>query len=50
MSQTAASSQPSRPHPSWLDQLAWQIALMCTPAASFVSGVILDVNGGSYVA
>jgi 3-oxoacyl-[acyl-carrier protein] reductase len=31
-------------------ELAWPIAMLCTPAASYVSGVILDVNGGSYVA
>lgn len=31
------------------DELGWSIALMCTPAASFMAGVILDVNGGSYV-
>ncbi|MCV0394915.1 MAG: SDR family oxidoreductase [Rhizobiaceae bacterium] len=32
------------------DELAWPIALMCTPAASFICGVVVDVNGGSYVA
>ena len=31
------------------DELGWPIALMCTPAASFIAGVVLDVNGGSYV-
>lgn len=31
------------------DELGWPIALLCTPAASFISGVVLDVNGGSYV-
>jgi len=30
-------------------EVAWPIALLCSPAASFVSGAILDVNGGSYV-
>lgn len=34
-------------HPA---DLAWPISLMCTPAASYISGVILDVNGGAYVA
>lgn len=31
------------------EELGWPIALMCTPAASFIAGVVLDVNGGSYV-
>jgi len=31
-------------------ELAWPIAMLCTPTASYISGVILDVNGGSYVA
>jgi 3-oxoacyl-[acyl-carrier protein] reductase len=31
------------------DELGWPIALMCTPMASFVSGAILDVNGGAFV-
>lgn len=31
------------------DELGWPIALLCTPAASFIAGVVLDVNGGSYV-
>lgn len=29
--------------------LGWPIAMLCTPAASFIAGVVLDVNGGSYV-
>jgi len=31
------------------DELAWPIAFLCTPAASYFSGAILDVNGGAYV-
>lgn len=31
------------------EELGWPIALMCTPMASFVSGAILDVNGGAFV-
>ena len=31
-------------------ELGWPIAMLCTPVASFVSGAILDVNGGSFVA
>lgn len=32
------------------DELAWPIAMMCTPMASYISGTILDVNGGQYIA
>jgi 3-oxoacyl-[acyl-carrier protein] reductase len=31
------------------DELAWPIAFLCTPAASYFSGAILDVNGGTFV-
>jgi len=31
------------------DELAWPIALLCSPAASYMSGALVDVNGGSYV-
>ena len=31
------------------EELAWPIAFLCTPAASYFSGAILDVNGGAYV-
>jgi 3-oxoacyl-[acyl-carrier protein] reductase len=31
------------------DELAWPIAFLCTPAASYFSGAILDVNGGVFV-
>lgn len=31
------------------EELAWPIAFLCTPAASYLSGAILDVNGGAYV-
>lgn len=30
-------------------ELGWPIALLCTPAASYMSGAIIDVNGGSFV-
>jgi 3-oxoacyl-[acyl-carrier protein] reductase len=29
-------------------ELGWPIALLCSPAASFISGAIVDVNGGSF--
>ena len=31
------------------EELAWPIAFLCTPAASYMSGAILDVNGGAFV-
>lgn len=31
------------------EELGWPIALLCTGAASFTSGAILDVNGGMFV-
>jgi 3-oxoacyl-[acyl-carrier protein] reductase len=31
------------------DELAWPIALLCSPVASYMSGALLDVNGGSFV-
>lgn len=31
------------------DEIAWMIMMLLSPAASYVSGAVLDVNGGSYV-
>ena len=31
------------------EELAWPIAFLCTGAASYMSGAIIDVNGGAYV-
>ena len=31
------------------EELAWPIAFLCTPAASYFSGAILDANGGAFV-
>ncbi|MBU2533732.1 MAG: SDR family oxidoreductase [Alphaproteobacteria bacterium] len=31
------------------EEIAWMIMMLLTPAASFVSGAVLDCNGGSYV-
>ena len=28
------------------EELGWTIAFLCTPAAGFMSGAVLDVNGG----
>jgi len=30
-------------------EIGWPIALLCSPAASFMSGAIVDINGGSFV-
>lgn len=31
------------------EEIAWPIAFLCSPAASFISGAVLDVNGGAFV-
>jgi 3-oxoacyl-[acyl-carrier protein] reductase len=31
------------------EELAWPIAFLCTAAASYLSGAIIDVNGGAFV-
>lgn len=31
------------------EEVAWPIAFLCSPAASFISGAILDINGGNYM-
>lgn len=31
------------------EELAWPIAFLCTSAASYLSGAVLDVNGGAFV-
>jgi NAD(P)-dependent dehydrogenase (short-subunit alcohol dehydrogenase family) len=31
------------------DEIAWPIAFLCSPAASYVTGTILDINGGLYM-
>lgn len=31
------------------EEIAWPIAFLCSPAASYVSGAVLDVNGGAFV-
>lgn len=31
------------------EEIAWVIAFLCTPAASYLSGAIVDVNGGAFV-
>jgi len=31
------------------EEVAWPVAFLCSPAASFISGAILDINGGNYM-
>jgi 3-oxoacyl-[acyl-carrier protein] reductase len=30
-------------------ELGWPIALLCSPMASYISGAIVDINGGSFI-
>ena len=32
------------------EEVAWPIAFLCSPAASYICGAVLDVNGGLYMA
>jgi len=32
------------------EEVAWPIAFLCSPAASYVCGTVLDVNGGVWMA
>ncbi len=31
------------------EELGWPIAFLCTPAAAYLSGAVVDVNGGTFV-
>jgi NAD(P)-dependent dehydrogenase (short-subunit alcohol dehydrogenase family) len=31
------------------NEIAWPIAFLCSPAASYITGTVLDVNGGLYM-
>jgi NAD(P)-dependent dehydrogenase (short-subunit alcohol dehydrogenase family) len=31
------------------EEVAWPIAFLCSPAASYITGTVLDVNGGLYM-
>ena len=31
------------------EEIAWPIAFLCSPAASYITGTVLDVNGGLYM-
>ena len=31
------------------DEIAWPIAFLCSPAATYITGTVLDVNGGLYM-
>ena len=32
-----------------VEEIAWPVAFLCSPASSYITGTILDVNGGLYV-
>ena len=46
---TTDYSKLPRGHIGQPEEIAWMIMMLLTPAASYVSGAVLDVNGGSYV-
>lgn len=50
-SDQAWSPPPSMPIPRLADpdEVAWPIAFLCSPAASFINGVVLDINGGNHL-
>jgi NAD(P)-dependent dehydrogenase (short-subunit alcohol dehydrogenase family) len=31
------------------DEIAWPIAFLCSPAAGYITGAVLDINGGLYM-
>ena len=31
------------------EEVAWPIAFLCSPAATYITGTVLDVNGGLYM-
>jgi 3-oxoacyl-[acyl-carrier protein] reductase len=45
------SPPPSMPIPRLAepDEVAWPIAFLCSPAAGFINGVVLDINGGNHL-
>ena len=45
---TAAKGNPL-PRLGRAEEIAWPIAFLCSPGASFMCGSIIDVNGGSYL-
>jgi 3-oxoacyl-[acyl-carrier protein] reductase len=47
----AAATESVKPGTRAADpkELGWPIALLCSPMASFISGAIVDVNGGSFI-
>jgi len=32
-----------------VEEVAWPIAFLCSPAARYITGTVLDVNGGLYM-
>ena len=31
------------------EEVAWPVAFLCSPAASYITGALLDINGGLYM-
>ena len=31
------------------EEVAWPVAFLCSPAASYITGAVLDINGGLYM-
>ena len=47
--QSLAASIPFPPRLGKPEEIGWMIAMLMTPAAGFMSGAVIDINGGGFV-